>query len=268
MTIGEFAARTRLTAKALRVYEEYGVLTPVEVDPRNGYRRYSTDQVHTARLIGLLRAADLGLVGIKRMLAEVETTTGHAEDLLDEHLRRLEATHSGRRILIRHIRTIIRHKEPPMFDIHTRHVPAQRVMSIQRRLHGDQTDAFVREAKIAFTNHLDGREPTGPFTLVFHGLVDDDNDGPLEAILGCPDDIAPTDNIGIRTEPAHNEAFTPITKAQWDYPAILAAYDAVACSPQARQHPGSQLSCREVYRAEPDDITDDDLICDIAFPLG
>jgi hypothetical protein len=32
--------------------------------------------------------------------------------------------------------------------------------------------------------------------------------------------------------------------------------------------PGSQLSCREVYVAEPDAIGDDDLICDIAFPRG
>ena len=155
-----------------------------------------------------------------------------------------------------------------MFDIHIRHVPAQRIMSIQRRLHGDQTDAFAGEAKIAFADHLAGREPTGPFMLVFHGIVDDDNDGPLEAILGCPDDVAPTDMIGIRTEPAHDEAFTSITKAEWEYPAILAAYDAVACSPEAQRRPGSRLSCREVYRAEPDDVMHDDLVCDIAFPLG
>jgi hypothetical protein len=58
------------------------------------------------------------------------------------------------------------------------------------------------------------------------------------------------------------------TKAQWAYPAILAAYDAVACSPEATVRTGTRLSCREVYLAEPDAITDDDLICDIAFPLA
>ncbi len=78
----------------------------------------------------------------------------------------------------------------------------------------------------------------------------------------------PTEVIGIRTEPAHDEAYTTITKAQWAYPAILAAYDAVACSPEATARPGSRLSCREVYLAEPDTIGEDDLICDIAFPLG
>ena len=71
-----------------------------------------------------------------------------------------------------------------------------------------------------------------------------------------------------RTEFAHDEAFTTITKAQWDYSAILAAYDAVACSPEATARPGCRLSCREVYLAEPATIGDNDLICDIAFPLG
>ena len=155
-----------------------------------------------------------------------------------------------------------------MFPIKTRHVPARRVMSVQRRLRAPQTDGFVQEAKAAFAGHLDGAEATGPFTLIFHGVVSHASDGPLEAILGCPEAIQPTDVIGIRTEPAHDEAYTTITKRQWDYPAILAAYDAVACSPHATARPGSQLSCREVYLAEPDAVGDDEPICDIAYPLG
>jgi hypothetical protein len=86
--------------------------------------------------------------------------------------------------------------------------------------------------------------------------------------LACPDDVGPAGVIGVRTEEAHDEAFTTITKAQWDYPAILAAYDAVACSPEAAARPNGRLSCREVYLAEPASINDDELICDIAFPLG
>jgi hypothetical protein len=141
-------------------------------------------------------------------------------------------------------------------------------MAIQRRLRVPEIGAFVAQAKAAFADHLDGAPPAGPFTLIFHGVVDHESDGPLEAILGCPDDVQAADLIGIRTEPAHDEAFTTITKAQWDYPAILAAYDAVACSPEVSARPRSRLSCREVYIAEPQAIGDDELICDIAYPLG
>ncbi|QZY84072.1 MerR family DNA-binding transcriptional regulator [Micrococcus luteus] len=48
MTIGEFAAATGLSVKALRFYDEHGLLTPVDVDPQSGYRRYAPRQVRTA----------------------------------------------------------------------------------------------------------------------------------------------------------------------------------------------------------------------------
>jgi DNA-binding transcriptional MerR regulator len=268
LTIGEFARRAQLTAKALRIYDETGLLRPVHVDPSNGRRRYGADQVRPARLIGMLRGAGLSLAEIGLLLADLDSNRDLASTRLDRHLTEMEARHTGRRFLIRHIHAILREEDHPMFPVQTRHVPAQRVMSIQRRLRVPETDAFAKEAKAAFTSHLHGAPPSGPFTLIFHGIVDDESDGPLEAILACPGDVQPTDLIGIRTEPAHDEAFTTITKAQWDYPAILAAYDAVACSPAAVARPGSRLSCREVYIAEPHAIGDDEMICDIAFPLG
>jgi hypothetical protein len=98
-----------------------------------------------------------------------------------------------------------------MFPIQTRHMAAQRVMSIQRRLRAPETGIFVEEARTVFAGHLDGALPTGPFTLIFHGVVDHESDGPLEAVLACADDVQATDLIGIRTEPAHDEAFTTIT---------------------------------------------------------
>lgn len=268
LPIGEFGRRTQLTAKALRIYDQMGLLRPIDVDRSSGRRRYSVEQVRTARLIGMLRGADLSLAEIGLLLADLDGNDEQGVERLDRHLAELEARHTSRRFLIRHIRAILREEDLTMFVIQTRHVPAQRVMSIQRRLRAPETAPFIDEAKAAFADHLDGRRPTGPFILIFHGIVDHESDGPLEAILGCPEDVPVTNLIGIRTEPAHDEAFTTITKAQWDYPAILAAYDAVSCSPEATGRPRSRLSCREVYVAEPEDIGDDDLICDIAFPLG
>jgi DNA-binding transcriptional MerR regulator len=268
LTIGEFQRQTGLTAKALRIYDETGLLRPAEVDPASGHRRYRAGQVRPGRLIAMLRGADMSLAEIGLLLADLDQDRDLAASRLEQHLTGLESRHSGRRLLVRHINAILREEDQPMFPVQTRHVPAQRVMSIQRRLRAPQTDPFVAEAKAAFASHLAGAAPTGPFTLIFHGIVDHESDGPLEAILGCPDNVQVTELIGIRTEPAHDEAFTTITKAQWAYPAILAAYDAVACSPEATARSRSQLSCREVYVADPAAIGDDELVCDIAFPLG
>ena len=268
LTIGEFAYQARLTAKALRIYDEIGLLQPAEVDPWNGYRRYGADQVGQGRLIGMLRAVDMSLAEIGQLLADLRADRQRASTRLEEHLGELEARHAGRRLLIRHIDATLRQQDSPMYAIRIRHLPAQRVMTIQRRLRVSEMKSFIRGARAAFASHLSGIEPPGPLSYIFHGVINDESDGLLEITLGCPDDVQPTDVIGIRTEPAHDEAYTTITKAQWDYPAILAAYDAVAGSPEVRARPRSHLSCREVYVAEPDAIGNDDLICDIAFPLG
>jgi DNA-binding transcriptional MerR regulator len=268
LTIGEFARQTQLSAKALRIYDEIGLLRPAGIDPSSGRRHYEAGQVRRARLIGMLRGCDMSLADIGQLLADLDVRRELAADRLDRHLGELETRHTSRRFLVRHVHAILRGEDFSMFEIQTRHVPAQRVMSVQRKLRVHEIAPFVREVKTAFADHLAGTKPTGPFTLIFHNTIDNESDGPLEAILGCADDVQVTDRIGIRTEPEHDEAFTTITKTQWDFPAILAAYDAVASSPEVASRPRSALSCREVYLAEPDTIGDDDLICDIAFPVG
>lgn len=69
VTIGEFARSSRLSAKALRRYDELGLLRPALVDPVNGYRYYDGTQVGTARLVAWLRRIGMPLAGIKEVVA-------------------------------------------------------------------------------------------------------------------------------------------------------------------------------------------------------
>ena len=45
MQIGRFAHLTGLTVKALRHYDQIGLLRPAAVDPDTGYRTYAPEQV-------------------------------------------------------------------------------------------------------------------------------------------------------------------------------------------------------------------------------
>jgi len=65
----EFSAATGLSVKALRLYDERGLLAPARVDQATGYRRYAADQIATAGRIALLRRAGIGLADIERFLA-------------------------------------------------------------------------------------------------------------------------------------------------------------------------------------------------------
>ena len=64
ISIGEFARRSRLSVKALRLYDKRHVLVPARVDEVSGYRYYDVAQLEAARLISMLRQLDLSLAAI------------------------------------------------------------------------------------------------------------------------------------------------------------------------------------------------------------
>ncbi|OKJ06782.1 MerR family transcriptional regulator [Kitasatospora sp. CB01950] len=68
LTIGAFARAARLSPKALRLYDELGLLRPAEVDPATGYRRYAPDQLEQARLVLWLRRLGMPLARIRLVL--------------------------------------------------------------------------------------------------------------------------------------------------------------------------------------------------------
>jgi DNA-binding transcriptional MerR regulator len=72
LSIGEFAAATQLSQKALRLYDEQRLLIPARVDAGTGYRYYGIDQVHRGRLIRALRDVGMSLTDIAACVAADE----------------------------------------------------------------------------------------------------------------------------------------------------------------------------------------------------
>ena len=88
MTIGRFAQISGLSSHTLRHYDDVGLLTPAEVDPATGYRRYRRSQVRDARLVKALRRIDLSIEEIKAAIADPKSSSIAA--VLRTHRRRLE----------------------------------------------------------------------------------------------------------------------------------------------------------------------------------
>lgn len=100
VSIGEFARVSRLSSKALRLYDELGLLPPARVDPDSGYRCYEAGQLQRARLVASLRQIDVRLAQIKVILdlnpqATAEQVTSYWADV--------EAAHGARRELARYL---------------------------------------------------------------------------------------------------------------------------------------------------------------------
>lgn len=55
MTIGRFSKASRLSLKALRLYDALGLLPPAKVDEETCFRYYQESQLASARLIAMLR---------------------------------------------------------------------------------------------------------------------------------------------------------------------------------------------------------------------
>ena len=70
LAIGEFSARSGLSAKVLRSYAAAGLLVPAAVDPWTGYRYYAPVQLPEAGLILLLRQAGVPLSEIAAFLRD------------------------------------------------------------------------------------------------------------------------------------------------------------------------------------------------------
>lgn len=96
VTIGEFARLSRLSAKALRRYDELGLLPPALVDPVNGYRYYDPAQVEGARLVAWLRRIGMPLSRIGRVVA---LDAGAAAVEIRAYWARVEAETAARRDL-------------------------------------------------------------------------------------------------------------------------------------------------------------------------
>ena len=92
MQIGELAAATDVTTKAIRYYESIGVLDE-PARTASGYRSYGTDAVERLQFIKQAQASGLALTEIKSIL-EIKDEGGqsceHTRTLLKSHLDELD----------------------------------------------------------------------------------------------------------------------------------------------------------------------------------
>ena len=267
LTIGVFARRSRLSPKALRLYEANGVLVPARVDEHSGYRRYDESQLSDARFIRMLRRIDMPLAQVATVLG---APRAERDSLIREYWTAVEARHIRQRALALLLDSTLSvgKDDYPMAEITIREIPEQLVLTEQAHVTAERLPQWIGQALWRQHEHLAAvGGPAGAPIVVYHGEVTEDSDGPVEACT--PVDPARAAELGspTRIEPAHREAYVTITKAQVRYPDILAAYDAVESWIGRNGHTiiGSP---REVYFAEFETADADDPVIDIAFVIA
>jgi DNA-binding transcriptional MerR regulator len=264
MTSGLFSKRTRLSPKALRIYEEKGLLTPWTIDPDNGYRYFAESQLKQARLISLLRRLEMPLKLIAEMV-RLEPEVAIKE--IGAYWEGVEVDIKKRRKLARYLNQYLIGKGQNMFTVETRQTEEQKVASIEERHFVGTLPPFIDRAMGAIYDHLQGADvETGIPFVIYHGEVNNDSDGPVEVCVPFEGSVEPSDDIRVRIESGGREAFVRITKGHVEFPRILEAYDAVAgwIEENGQSDRGAP---REIYFGDWAVLGDSDLAVDVAYPL-
>jgi DNA-binding transcriptional MerR regulator len=211
MSIGEFASLSRLSPKALRLYDELGLLPPARVDPDSGYRWYATDQLDNARLVASLRQIGVPLAEIQRILS-LEREAAAAE--VTAYWSGNEADHAVRRGLVGYLVDRLTGKKSVMQEIKVRDVPARSLLCLLRHASSEQEvwdlgKEVIGMLKARPTPRVEG--VAGAAFLIYYGEVNQDSDGPVEFCWPVPQDLAGQlaadfPALTLRTEPAHQEA--------------------------------------------------------------
>lgn len=152
-----------------------------------------------------------------------------------------EARHAARRDLADHVIDRLNGKEPVMYDVQVRDVPARSLLCLLRHAREDEVVAMGKEL-IARLHPVavprPGDPDSAPF-VIYHGEVSQDSDGPVELCWPVPDEqAAPIAarfvDLTLRTEPAHQEAFAHPEQAHQDLAQLVPVLEGLAAWVAAR----------------------------------
>jgi len=205
LSIGRFARWSGLTVKALRHYDEIGLLRPAHVDDWTGYRWYEPAQVRDAVAIRRLRALR---VPLERIAVLVHADDATLREALEVHRAQLEGKLVETRQILGELDRLIEGKEKLvtelMLDLTLVDEPGGRYAVFGDRVRVDDLFTFIPDTCTRVCRWL--IEHGVPYTdeplAIFRGNSDDEW---LETEVGFPigdASLSPSEGVELRELPA------------------------------------------------------------------
>ena len=182
LTIGEFSRMTHLSVKALRHYDDVGLLSPAEVDSSSGYRRYATGQVPTAQLIRRFRDLDMPLEEIRTVLDAPDVAA--RDQALLAHLQRMQETLEHTQATVASLQALLDGNRPTL-PVEYRSIPAIRGIAVRALVDWDDTEPWLNEALGELGRTLDARssERAGPDSALYSAEFFENHVGEVTAFV-------------------------------------------------------------------------------------
>ncbi|GIO92908.1 MerR family transcriptional regulator [Paenibacillus lactis] len=204
MKISAFAKVSGLSIKALRYYDELGLLKPAHVDEQSGYRYYAEEQLLTVKRIAAYKEQGFTLEQLKPFL-EDNIRADAVRDKLSEKMKELQETVQSLQLQLDEVNSRLSHLEhigtgDPAESIRTRKVPSQRVASLRDQVPRSQLCLLLDEVmKYAA---LQGEEEARQLIILWH---DDGNENAdvadIEVALPLSRDIPANGRVRVHVLP-------------------------------------------------------------------
>ncbi|MCB9006385.1 MAG: MerR family transcriptional regulator [Ardenticatenaceae bacterium] len=231
LTIGQFGRLAQLSRKALRLYDDKGLLAPTRIDPDSGYRYYTRAQIAQARHIRLLRLMEMPLETIAMVLTTWDDDPLTAQRLIQGHVtamaKRVTAVQLAARLLQEELEP---DKEQKMsFTFSEAEHPAQMIVSIRRNITVPAFHQSIQPTLRQLFDHIreQGAEISGPPVCLYYGPVNESDDGPVEIGVPFTGLVPPAGEIKVRELPAHKTVQVRTFGEYNVYPKLLEMWNGI-----------------------------------------
>jgi effector-binding domain-containing protein len=262
--IGRFSKMTRLSVKALRLYDEIGLLAPAHVDPTSGYRYYDLGQANRAEAVRILRSVDMPLDEIRAILDTDDAELVHKQ--LVVHRERLAERLAAQERMLAYLEALIQREEGIMpYDVQVTEVEPQQVIAVRihtgmSRVADDVGNGFGR---LVHALGIAGVSPAGAPLLVLHDVIDQETDGDIEICIPIDGNISEQEGVYRRELEGGTMASTI---HHGPYQEIAPAYHTVTgwISDHGHEIAGPP---REIYLNDPQTVPEEELLTRVEFPI-
>jgi DNA-binding transcriptional MerR regulator len=265
ISIGRFSRLTRLSIKALRLYDEIGLLPPASVDEDTGYRYYSYGQVQRAMIIRLLRDLDMPLPEIGEIVGTDDSET--ARDRLRAHRSRVEQRLADTRSALSRLERLIERWEGAMpYEVAVKEEAPRDVLCIAARTSLATIGETIGECFGELMGYVQehGLQMTGPPLIAYPDPIHQEAEGTIEWCFPIAGPAQPHGRIELRRLSGGPVAWTHHVGPYDQVGAAYAALDAWVAE-SGRQVAGPP---REVYLNDPQTTAPEELLTEVVWPLA
>ena len=266
LKIGDFSNLARVTIKALRYYDELGLLKPVKVDEFTGYRYYEASQLTQVQRIIALKDMGLSLEEVSRLLRD-NVSISHILDLLhskqEEQKQKLAVELERLKRVEEWLVQVEKEGKMPDYEIVIKKISNVKVVSVREILPNYSAISQLFQ-KIAPYVYRCGSQMTGPPLAIYYDEGFKEKDVDVEVAFPIAGDVPSKGEFKCKELPGYDQMATTIHKGS--YESISGAYNAIGKWIETN---GYQIigPLREIYMTDPSKTKPSEYVTEVQFPV-